>query len=172
MEEEFTDASASQESNPIQELTAENEELRQQVAEQALLIRQYEGNIQKIADFAEELKDNIKRLEKELTKTKVKLGEKTESKLEQILYAIRDTSDTYIKLKNMNSRILIMQALFSYVEPKGISGKSPFLKKTWKEFVKPYKDQMPELNDREEKKKSESKYEIVERAKKLKFFLP
>ena len=152
-------------------MTIENEQLRQQIKKQNLVIREYEEDLGKLDDFVKELKNNIKRLKEELEKTKVKLGEKTESKLEQILYAIRDTADTFINLKDGDSRILILQALFSYVEPTGITNKMPFLKETWKEFVKPFKDKMPELKDREEDKKFDSKYEIVEPVKKLNFFL-
>ena len=170
MEEEFADASQ-QVSNPIEALTIENEQLRQQVAKQALLITQYEGNIERIADYAEELKGYIKRLKKDLAKTRVKLAEKTESILERVLYGVRETIEIYKETKNLE----IIEALFQYVTAKGNSNKSPFLKFTFKEYSEPYKENIPELyNKKNKNSKRKSKYEIVERASKktkLNFFL-
>jgi len=97
----------------------------------------------------EKIMKQLKNTIEELANTDYKL-----ERIENVLYAVRKTRNIYIETRNE----LIIEALFQYTTPRGISNKSPFLKYSFQEFSKPYLDKIAEL--REEKKKSESKYTI------------
>lgn len=106
--------------------------------------------------FIEELRGRYNDLKQELEDKKQSL-----EPLERVLYAVKKVQGMYVSSRNE----WLIEALFQYVTPfdEESLNKLPFHLMTFKELLEMYKDYIPELN----KKNEASKYEIVERRRKL-----
>ena len=144
MDNNFTDASAAQGGVLIQELHNQigtlEERIRQLTSELFATLQreqEYSDELQSQDNYIQQLEDNIKRLQLFSDQLKVQFDERKVSKLERLLYAVREAGKMYADSQNEHfQNDYVIEALVKYVTPVGLANISPFLRYKFKEFFK------------------------------------
>lgn len=173
MDNNFTDASAAQGGELINELHNQIETLEQRVRQLTTELssnlqreQQYRADLEYQYNYILQLEDNINRLQLFSDQLKVQFDERKVSNLERLLYAVREAGKMYADSQND----YIIEALVEYVTPVGLANISPFLRYKFKEFfeknfkgkyfTRKYKENDGSSNNNDIKEKKNRKYKI------------
>tara|TARA_A100001015_G_scaffold243921_1_gene279168 strand:+ start:1332 stop:1868 length:537 start_codon:yes stop_codon:yes gene_type:complete len=178
MDNNFTDASAAQGGELINELHNQIETLEQRVRQLTTELdanlqreQQYRADLEYQYNYILQLEDNFQRLQLFSDQLKVQFDERKVSKLERLLYAVREAGKMYADSQNEHfQNDYIIEALVKYVTPVGLANISPFLRYKFKEFFEKYfegkyftrknKENDGSSNNNDIKEKKNRKYKI------------